>query len=362
MECWRDQMTQKWVVFYVSSHGFGHMTRSLAVIEEVMEKTDYHVYLVCGKYQNDFARNYLAKYQNRMQFNDFQTDVGLVTTDNSLVVDAKETEHQLIDFVGKWEEIVATEVDHLKSWTVECVISDISPIGALVGKELNVRTIGLSNFTWVEQYEYFYLKQEIIDRFKAAYSHFDEFIEYALALPMESIAAPKKEIGFVARELNWRKISNLKQYYGTSIFISCGKAVTIDNIHVENYSGTIFTTSGVTVTGSDKIVELPTDTLDTHNYLAASDLVIAKAGWGTISEAITANKKLVLIERESVLEDSHNIQRLTDNHVAISIKESDLVSLDILELEAQADRNISLERLNRYTNQQDKVLEMLGLM
>lgn len=355
-------MTQKWVVFYVSSHGFGHMTRSLAVIEEVMEKTDFHVYLVCGKYQNDFARNYLAKYQNRMQFNDFQTDVGLVIADKSLIVDARETERQLINFVGKWEEIVAMEIEHLKSWTVECVISDISPIGALVGEELNVRTIGLSNFTWVEQYEYFYIKQEIIEHFKAAYAYFDEFIEYSLALPMESITAPKKEIGFVARELNWRKLSNLKQYYGSSIFISCGKAVTIDNIHVENYSGTIFTTSGVTVTGSDNVVELPTDTLDTHNYLAASDLVITKAGWGTISEAITANKKLVLIEREGVLEDSHNIQRLTDNHVAISIKESDLASLDILELEAKANRSISLERLNSYVNQQDKVLKVLGLV
>lgn len=354
-------MTQRWVVFYVSSHGFGHMTRSLAVIEEVMEKTDYGVYLVCGKYQNDFARSYLAGYKERMQFKDFQTDVGLVTADNSLVVDARETERQLINFVAKWEDIVAKEVDHLKTRTVECVISDISPIGALVGNKLNVRTIGLSNFTWVEQYEYFYLKQDIIDQFKTAYAYFDEFIEYSLALPMESITVPKKKIGFVARELDWRKISDLKQYYGSSIFISCGKAVTIDNIHVENYSGTIFTTSGVTVTGSDHVVKLPVDTLDTHNYLAASDIVIAKAGWGTISEAITANKKLVLIERESVLEDSHNIQCLTNNHVALSIKESDLGSLDIMELEAIADRKISFERLNRYTNQQDKVVDMLGL-
>ncbi|MBM6615947.1 hypothetical protein JTF06_13730 [Desemzia sp. RIT804] len=354
-------MTQKWVVFYVSSHGFGHMTRSLAVIKEIMEKTSYHVYLVCGKYQNDFARSYLTEYKDRIQFNDFQTDVGLVTANNSLVVDTKETEKQLINFVGKWEEIISNEVAKLKTLEIECIISDITPIGALVGKELNVRTIGLSNFTWVEQYEYFYINQEIIDVFKAAYSHFDVFIEYSLALPMKSITVPKKEIGFVARELNWRKISDLKQYYGSSIFISCGKAVTIDNIHVENYNGTIFKTSGVTVTGSDNVVELPTNTLDTHNYVAASDLVIAKAGWGTISEAITANKKMVLIERESVLEDSHNIQRLTENHVAISIKESELTSLDITALEAKADREISFERLNQYTNQKDEILEILGL-
>ncbi|MER2040608.1 glycosyltransferase [Desemzia incerta] len=106
---------------------------------------------------------------------------------------------------------------------------------------------------------------------------------------------------------------------------------------------------------------MATDTQDTHNYLAASDLVIAKAGWGTISEAITASEKLVLIERESVLEDTHNIQQLKEDHLAISIKESELAALDIPRLETRADRDISLERLNQYSNQQDKVVELLGL-
>src|SRR5699024_3962668 len=146
------------------------------------------------------------------------------------------------------------------------------------------------------------------------------------ALPMESVNCPRKPVGFLSRELDWGKVSDLKQQYGHSIFISCGKAVTIDNIHIENYQGTVFTTSGVTVTGSDRIFKLPTDTNDTHNYLAASDLVIAKAGWGTISEAITANKKLVLIERKSVLEDTHNIEQLKERHLSISIKESELAS------------------------------------
>lgn len=354
-------MEQKWVVFYVSSHGFGHMTRSLAVIEEIMKQTSYHVYLISGAYQNHFARNYLNKVADRMKYKDLQTDIGLVTVQDSLAVDAEETERQLNSFVASWEEIVAEEVQQLTSLSIKCVITDITPIGALVGERLKVRTIGLSNFTWVEQYEFFHIRKGIIEKFKTAYASLDLFGEYALALPMESLKSPKKSIGFLSRELNWGKVSDLKQKYGHSIFISCGKAVTIDNVHIEDYQGTVFTTSGVTVTGSDRIIELPTDTQDTHNYLAASDLVIAKAGWGTISEAITASKKMVLIERESVLEDTHNIEQLKENHLAISIKESELADLDIPQLEARADRDISMERLNEYTNQQDKIIELLGL-
>lgn len=354
-------MEQKWIVFYVSSHGFGHMTRSLAVIEEIMKKTTYSVYLVSGAYQNTFARSYLSEVADRVKYKDMQTDIGLVTYENSLTVDAAETEQQLVSFVSGWKDIVDEEVKRLSPLSIQCILTDITPIGAKVGQKLNVRTIALSNFTWIEQYEFFHIQQEIVEAFKEAYAHLDLFGEYALALPMESIDSPKKAVGFLSRKLDWKKVSDLKQRYGHSLFISCGKAVTIDNIHIDNYPGTIFTTSGITVTGSDQIVELLTDTRDTHNYLAASDLVIAKAGWGTISEAITANKKLVLIERESVLEDTHNIQQLKEKHLAISIKESELASLDIAQLEARADRNISLERLNEYTNQQDKIIEFLGL-
>lgn len=354
-------MAQEWIAFYVSSHGFGHMTRSLAIIEELVEKTDYGIYLASGTYQNDFARNYLAAYGERVCFRDMQTDIGLVTFEHSLKVDVKETEKQLVDFVSKWDAIVTDEIQQLASFTVKLVLSDISPIGALVGEELSVKTVGISNFTWVEQYQYYQLDSSMVDHFREAYAHFDLFIEYALALPMKSITAPKKQIGFVARELDWKKISELKQFYGNSIFISSGKAVQIDNIHIERFNGTVFTTSGVTVTGSDKVIQLPTNVLDTQNYIAASQMLIAKAGWGTIAEGITSNKKMVFIEREGVLEDTHNITRLTERHMGMSIKEEELKSLDIFRLENTADQMISYDQLNQYTNQKGQVLELLEL-
>lgn len=195
-------MEQKWVVFYVSSHGFGHMTRSLAVIEEIMKQTSYHIYLVSGAYQNEFARNYLKKFADRMQYKDLKTDIGLVTVQNGLTVGVEETEHQLISFVASWKDIVAEEVQQLTSLSIKCVITDITPIGALVGERLKVQTIGLSNFTWVEQYEFFHIRRGIVEKFKTAYANLDLFGEYALALSMESVNCPRKSIGFLSRELD----------------------------------------------------------------------------------------------------------------------------------------------------------------
>ena len=55
-----------YIALYISSHGFGHMTRCLGIMQNILNTSDYNLYIVCGKRQNDFARTYLAKYKDRI--------------------------------------------------------------------------------------------------------------------------------------------------------------------------------------------------------------------------------------------------------------------------------------------------------
>lgn len=352
-------MEYKWIAFYVSSHGFGHMTRCLAIIEEVLEKTDYHIYLVCGEFQNNFAKSYLKNYEDRMIFNDVCTDIGLINFQNTLKVNNKELEEELWHFINSWETIVEKESQFLSKYDIHHLVSDISPIGALVGKTLKVKNIGISNFTWVEQYEYLGIDKDIIKEFKIAYSKFDYFIEYPLALHMGNLMIPKKNIGFITRKIGLNRVNEIKETYGKSIFVTCGKSANLKNISIKNYDGTIFTTSGIDILGSNKVIKLPVDILDTQNYIAASDIVISKAGWSTISETVVANKKLVLIEREDVLEDSHNIQQLKQQNRAISIKEEELENIDILDIEQRIDKSVHLGVVNKIRENEESILDIL---
>ena len=86
-------MNKKYLAFYASSHGFGHMTRCLAIIEELLETTDHLIYLASGVYQNSFARVYLARFGDRVTYRDIRTEVGLINKDNSLQVDIPRLEH-----------------------------------------------------------------------------------------------------------------------------------------------------------------------------------------------------------------------------------------------------------------------------
>ena len=263
-------------------------------------------------FQNGFARTYLARFSDRIVYKDFQTEVGLVNKENSLQVDIPRLKQELTDFMAGWDTAVAAEVDFLRDLPVAYVVSDISVIGILVGEQLNVRNIGIANFTWCEQYEFLGLSETLITRFREVYAKLDLLMEYDLMLPTHDLDIPRKQIGYICRRFDPNRIAAIKAQYGPSIFITCGKSANLENIQIDNYDGTIFATSGIniTATGNATVVQLPVETFDTHNYLAASDIIIAKAGWGTISESLLSRRNLVLIEREGVLEDTENIEEL----------------------------------------------------
>ena len=354
-------MTNQYLAFYVSSHGFGHMTRCLAIIEELLETTDHLIYLASGAFQNSFARVYLARFGDRVTYRDIRTEVGLVNKDNSLQVDISRLEHELTDFMAGWDTAVAAEVAILRDLPVACVISDISAIGIQVGEQLGVRNIGIANFTWCEQYEFLGLSDTLIERFREVYAKLDLLIEYDLMLPAPKLSILRKQTGFICRRFDSNRIAAIKAQYGPSIFITCGKSASLMNIQIDNYDGTIFVTSGIniTATGNANVVQLPVETFDTHNYLAASDIVIAKAGWGTLSEALLSKRNLVLIDREGVLEDTENIEELKRRGVAVSIKEADLARIDMQVITDLVADNIIRENLDAYQDSLKDIIREL---
>lgn len=351
-----------YIALYISSHGFGHMTRCLGIMENILSASDYNLYIVCGKRQNDFARIYLAKYKDRIIYKDLVTDIGLVNKANSLEVDKTSLGKQLYEFTSLWEDVVNNEYDFLRNLNIKCIVSDISPIGTLVGNKLYLPVLLITNFTWVEQYEYIGIDESIIDKYRQAYSYVTKFIKYDLCLPISSVNYKEVyEAGFTCRDIDFDKVEKIKNQYGKSIMVTCGKSANLNTINIKNFKGTIFTTSGIDITCEEgcNVVNLPIDILDTQNYIAASTIVITKAGWGTIGEAILGHTNLVLIERPSAKEDSFNTEKIKENKLGISIEENDLSTIDILSLENELKNNIDYKKLNTYENDVDKIVNLI---
>ncbi len=179
------------------------MTRYLSLIESILKNSDYKVYIVCDKKQNDFARIYLSKLSNRIIYKDMVTDIGFVNKKNSLEVDAVVLKETLEVFVSNLDDVVKAECEFLKTIDVKCVVSDISVIGCMVGKELGLSNVFISNFSWVEQYEHIGLDDRFVSKFREAYSYVDKFIKYDLYLPIGGIRTDNVyEVGFVCRDID----------------------------------------------------------------------------------------------------------------------------------------------------------------
>ena len=152
------------LVFYVSSHGFGHLTRCLAIIDRLLDTCDKEIFIVCGKNQIEFARTYFEKHKN-IGYRELTTDIGLINKKESLEIDKEKLEIELEVFIETWDSIVLEEVNYFENKKITLINSDISAIGFLVAEKLGVKSLGISNFTWVDQYKYIGINEKIIGKY-----------------------------------------------------------------------------------------------------------------------------------------------------------------------------------------------------
>lgn len=333
------------VIYYISSHGFGHITRCMAQIEKKFGSniSNYKYFLICGKNQIEFAKKYFKKYKDNIIYKILDTDVGLINKSNSLEVDKLTLEKKLEQFISSWDKIVENEINELSQHKIKEIINDISPIGILVAKKLGLKVKLISNFTWYQQYKHLNLNKNIVEEYLKLDNLIDTLYRYQLSLDFNHINPKIIDKEFISRIISNKRVNEIKEKHGKSIFVSVGKSAELKEIKIKNFEGTIFITNGIQVESTlGNVCELPIDIDDTQNYIAASELVIAKAGWGTIGEAICADKPIVLIERDGVLEDTHNIKMIKKMKKGISITPKELKKIDF---------NILLKKLNEVNNE-----------
>ncbi len=344
----------KTIIFYVSNHGFGHLTRTIAIVEKILKISNYNISYVSGGKQIDFAKKYLANYNKRVEFRVVNNDIGLINNWKSLEVDKEETLKMIDEYLENFDSLLSKEYNHYKNMEIDKVIVDISILGIHLGEKLGIHTSLISNFTWCQQYEYLDFPKELIERFKNTYKLVDEIIEYDLSLGLKEYNNKILEGHILAREVDSRRVEEIKAKYGEILMISCGQSATLSNIHISNFEGTIIKTRGIEVTSTSLVVELDFNLLDTQNYVSASKVIIAKAGWGTIGESLVGHTPLVLMERD-VREDREMTKILKERKLAISISPKEMEYIDYNQLEEKIDKNIDRNKLNKIENNLENI-------
>ncbi|KAK8509401.1 hypothetical protein V6N13_062451 [Hibiscus sabdariffa] len=290
--------------YYVTGHGFGHATRVVEVVRNLIA-AGHDVHVVTGA--PDFVFNSEIQ-SSRLSLRKLVLDCGAVQAD-ALTVDRLASLQKYSETaVQPRDSILATEVKWLNSIKADLVVSDVVPVACRAAAEAGIRSVCVTNFSWDFIYaEYVmaagYNHRSIVWQIAEDYSHCEFLIRLPGYCPMPAFR-DVIDVPLVVRRLHKSRKEVRKE-------LGIGEDVKLVILNFggqpagwklkEDYlpSGWLCLVCGASDTQElpPNFVKLPKDAY-TPDLIAASDCMLGKIGYGTVSEALAYKLPFVFVRRD----------------------------------------------------------------
>lgn len=312
------------IAYYISDYGYGHATRSVAIIRELLKRNPETMITICHSFASELLTNSFD--DNRVILRVVPTDVGYVLNLDTLELDPEKMEKMYDDYLNFRTQKIQDEIDFLKKSQISCVISDIYSNAFEAADELNILSIGISNFLWSDVYESL-IEDSKLKVMKRAYSKMSYFLQ------LEGSINSANTYDYFSRAINEEEVKRIKDELKTSpadTIIFYGLGMKIDHSHQLSNESFLWSNENCKFIVSSHIdinhpnvFKIPDDYIETQNYIAASDFTVTKPGWSTVSEALCGKSRILLLDRASFIEDQATINKLKSKNYCkpFSIKE-----------------------------------------
>lgn len=315
------------LLYYISGFGFGHLTRSLAVVEALLElNPELRVVLRCHPGQIPLAAEYLRRFAIRVDLTPFVSQFQIIFDEANWRIDEAATRTEVLRWAKELPQSVAAEVQRIPDG-IEAVVSDIVPEAFAVAQASGVPGIGVSNYTWYEVARGF-CGAEGLDGLRHLYEQALLLLKYELSTGDAIPIRQQVPVGLVCRPFNAERISLIRRQFKRPdrplVFLSVGGVLQLEKIGLCSEYDYLYT-RGIEPAAGIVAHPVPAEATDTQNYLAACDAVITKCGWSTVAEALLANKPLFLVRSANGwVEEVSILQRLREWQAAVEIDASEL--------------------------------------
>ncbi len=292
----------KKIIYYITDHGKGHATRSVAIIRE-LKKLNINIII-----RNSNSVELLQQCLPGMSVIDEKTDVGPVIKDDGISIDTESSKLKLHQWIQDLDNSSERELIHLKKTDPDLIISDISVMPIKAAKKADVSSIVISNFSWYDVLK-FLEKTDLEILIQEYYSS-----QIALQLPLGTDMnhfKQKIKTGFASRySINSREIVR-KKLGLTNSDILVAFALGGSNLEIE----TDFDKEIKIISLNSKIknvenLVMHSPLMESQDLIAASDLVICKCGYGTVTECLTNGIPFYYIASDEHLEQKSIVSAL----------------------------------------------------
>lgn len=300
---------KKALLLFIAGHGYGHLSRMRHVIQE-FEQQNQGAYslLVVGDFDEAFFSSFEFLQTRLIRI---AHDVGLVQPD-SLTIDYTATLARLKSLYSKKEELFQKIMKEVGNASVAAVLSDTSSMGLELADRLNVPGYLVGNFTWADIYRDLLEEAPGFEAFIPEIEKQYLYAEKCFVLPLNTDMKPypeekKKGIPLIAPLPSRMAIEEFESRVGRSVsgykrrvLISFG-GFNFQNLPadiIRRMEDTLFiTTRAKAGVKADNLVEIETVHQDYAGIIKHSDVIITKAGYGILMDALVHQKPLVHTDR-----------------------------------------------------------------
>jgi hypothetical protein len=278
------------IAFYISGHGFGHASRSIELINALVDRQPGLRVIV---------RSQVAPWlfertaHPSVELQRVDTDTGVVQID-SLRLDAAETIRRAREFMTFFDQRVDNEVKVLRAQEASLVIADLPPLGIGAAHAAGVPAIAFGNFTWDWIYDNYEGGHDLARAIGDVYAH----TTLALRLPMWGgfeTMPNVRDLPFVARH-SGRDRDEIRRALGIplnerAVLVSFG-GYGLQGANKPNSPGYHILWPG----------EFDEAAMSDRGYryedvVRAVDVVVTKPGYGIISECIANDTAMLYTSR-----------------------------------------------------------------
>ncbi len=328
------------LLFYISGHGFGHVSRSIETITRILlQKPEWSATIVSPRAEEfsktlDPTHNW-GRIKDRVRFRKASSDVGIIQKD-SLGMDLEATALEIENFRKGKSRFLEEETKEIRKEGADLILSDSGSLPFVLARNLKIPSCFLGSFTWDFIYSHYEssIFQSFSEELKEEYSLCDQGFILPLSCPVTSIHN-QKQIGLIGRKPKLTKSEARRRFgleEGVEYYLFSFGAYGIDSSKFDwknwNPSRNRIVIGGVDWKVPSNlslgIVHVPS--CHYPDLVRACDYVLTKPGYGILSEAYYAGTPLLYTDRGNFPEYEYLVQELNSKYKSSYISQEELYS------------------------------------
>jgi L-arabinokinase len=283
------------IAYFVSSHGFGHAARTRTILEILQKRADVTVFSTTPLW---FWGNLAVDHVN------YQADIGCIQK-GTLNIDELATGLAFRQFqTGFWQRFQQLAVFHTNN-PFDLIVTDIAPEPLEFAAKLKCPAVLVANFTWVEIYRGMSSFEPEIPSLLRQYSLATTTVIPGFQTGMEWATNPVVVDSVSKLGQDICQMLNPDGRYHRVIYIDAGRWGTeIGWNNAAHFMDTLFVRIGQTIDDlPPNVLQLEFGVVNHADLVKSVDVVVAKPGYGIVTECLANGTHWCCIPRTGFAED-----------------------------------------------------------